>query len=235
MSEIEIIVANLSAVATPERATYEKNYHKSSLTFLGANVPAQSAEARRILRENKQIDRAAMLTLFGALWETDVHELRGVACSLLCLRSRLLIPQDMAFLKEKIKESKGWAHVDTLAAKPLADLVLSHGLEGELDEWAIDEDFWIRRASMLALLKRLSAGDMGEWPRFTRYAEGMLCEKEFFIRKAIGWVLREVSKKNPNPVFDFLHSHRNAASGLTLREGAKHLPPEMRDQLGLRA
>lgn len=231
--EAEVVRTNLEMVASQARATFEKNYHKSDLQFLGANVPSQSSEARRLTRENKKIDRESLRMVFDALWTSDVHELRGVACSLLCLRSNLLIPEDMAFLQQKVRESAGWAHVDTLATKPLADLIATHKLEDDLDAWAVDEDFWVRRAAMLAFLKRLGSGELSEWPRFTRYAGAMIEEKEFFIRKAIGWILRETSKKNPGIVFDFLHTHLSRVSGLTLREGAKYLPAEKRQVLGL--
>jgi 3-methyladenine DNA glycosylase AlkD len=61
----------------------------------------------------------------------------------------------------------------------------------------------------------------------------MFGEREFFIRKAIGWILREVSKKRPELVFEFLHEHRERVSGLTLSEGAKYLPPAQRRLLRL--
>jgi 3-methyladenine DNA glycosylase AlkD len=61
----------------------------------------------------------------------------------------------------------------------------------------------------------------------------MLDEKEFFIRKSIGWVLREVSKKHPKIVYDFLRAHRDEMSGLTLREGAKYLSDPQRKALRL--
>jgi hypothetical protein len=63
-------------------------------------------------------------------------------------------------------------------------------LVGSLDRWSTDPDFWIRRSSMLALLRALRQG-AGDFERFGRYADGMLDEREFLIRKAIGWVLRE--------------------------------------------
>lgn len=68
---------------------------------------------------------------------------------------------------------------------------------------------------------------------FVRIAAPMLEDKEFFIRKAIGWVLRDISKRRPDEVHAFLLQHRERASGLTLREGAKHLPASMRQSLGL--
>jgi hypothetical protein len=75
--------------------------------------------------------------------------------------------------------------------------------------------------------RRLSH-ERGDFDLFARLAVGMLDEREFFIRKAIGWVLREVSKKRSKLVFEFLRAHRDEVSGLTLREGAKYLPAQRR-------
>jgi len=60
-------------------------------------------------------------------------------------------------------------------------------LTGVLDRWAADEDFWVRRAALLSLLRPLRRGE-GDFGRCARYADMMLAEREFFIRKAIGWV-----------------------------------------------
>jgi len=83
---------------------------------------------------------------------------------------------------------------------------------------------------MLSLLVPLRNGE-GDFALFAEIAAPLLEEKEFFLRKAIGWILREVSKKRPRLTFDFLKEHRARVSGLTLREGARHLPPPLRAQL----
>ena len=64
-----------------------------------------------------------------------------------------------------------------------------------------------------------------------RYADAMLDEREFFIRKAIGWVLRETSKRRPREVYDWLLPRARRASGVTMREATKYLSPEQRDAL----
>jgi 3-methyladenine DNA glycosylase AlkD len=99
-----------------------------------------------------------------------------------------------------------------------------------LERWSADDDFWLRRASLLAQLPALSAGG-GDFELFASFAAGMVEEKEFFIRKAIGWVLRDVSKKRPQLAYEFLSEHIHEVSGLTLREGSKYLPEEQRDEL----
>jgi 3-methyladenine DNA glycosylase AlkD len=78
---------------------------------------------------------------------------------------------------------------------------------------------------MLALLPALRRGG-GDCARFSRYAHSMLGQREFFIRKAIGWVLREVSKKRPQLVRDWLRPRRARLSGVTLREAVKYLPDD---------
>ena len=65
-----------------------------------------------------------------------------------------------------------------------------------LDRWAIDDDFWIRRSALLALLGGLRGGE-GDFARFARYADAMLADKQFFVQKAIGWVLREPRRSDP--------------------------------------
>jgi len=97
-----------------------------------------------------------------------------------------------------------------------------------LDRWASDDDFWIRRSALLALLKGLRRGD-GDFERFSRYADTMLDEKEFFIRKAIGWVLRETAKKRPQMVYEWLLPRANRLSGVTMREAVRWLSDEQRD------
>lgn len=179
------------------------------------------------------MDRAALLALEAELWNSEIHELRGVACHLLCAKSHLLEEDDMELLRRRMVSAAGWAHVDTLSVHCVGPFIERLKLHDHLDAWANDESFWVRRASMLALLKPLSSGNLSQWRRFATYASSMIEEKEFFIRKAIGWILREVSKKNPDLVFDFLSKESDRVSGLTRREGAKYLPQDMRAKLAL--
>ena len=103
-------------------------------------------------------------------------------------------------------------------------IVLAHP-EGwpHIDGWARDEDFWIRRAALLTLLCGIGAGTP-DLERFDRYASSMLSEKEFFIRKAIGWVLREIAKKDPAYTAAWTGRHLDGMSGVTFREAVRRLP-----------
>ena len=228
------VVSELQSNAKPERAAFEKGYLKSDLEFVGATVPSARKCAKRLAKEHEGISRKELLSLVDELWATDIHEVRSVAVALLATFSSLLGPRDLHMIRRRIIDAAGWAHVDWLAAN-IASVIFVNCPDciDTLDKWALDEDLWVRRSSMLALLVPLKAGDLSEWPRFVCYAESMLEEKEFFIRKSIGWVLRETSKKTPLPVGEFLLRNKNRCSGLTLREGAKYLAPNVRLSLGL--
>ncbi len=199
-AEAADIEAALLATGDPVRAASERRYLKSDLDFIGVGVPAMRRMTRNFLREHGPLDRAHLLGLVEALWVRRVHEGRMVAIELLGLHKRLLTPDDIEVVERLLRDSLTWAYVDALAIDVAGDLVEQHAeLNAVLDRWSTDGDFWIRRSSMLALLRPIRRGG-GDFERFARYADTMIEEREFFIRKAIGWVLRETSKQRPELV-----------------------------------
>jgi 3-methyladenine DNA glycosylase AlkD len=233
-AKIESVLAQLRVAATTDRAEHEKAYHKSDLEFVGANAATIRRVAKSLAKERKDTSRAEVIAFAEELWKTKVHELRSVALLLLIELSDKLRTSDLPRLKRYVKEGAGWALVDTIGCWLLPRMIENDRSSLKtMDKWAVDQDFWVRRAAMLSLLATLRKGDLTHWQRFVRYSEPQLEEKEFFIRKCIGWILRETSKKQPQVVFDYLRLNLHRTSGLTLREGAKYLPPAMRKKLGL--
>ena len=222
------IDAELRAQGSPERAVQEKAYLKSRLDHYGVSVPAVRAVARKVAKRRPPLDREELLALVEALWVGTVYERRRVAVGLLELCGDRLQPADTGLLERLLRESQTWALVDELAAVVVGGLVERHSeLGAVLDCWAGDADFWVRRSALLALLVPLRRGG-GDFSRFSRYAEAMLAEKEFFIRKAIGWVLRDTARKRPGLVYDWLLPRAQRASGVTVREAVKPLSAEQR-------
>jgi 3-methyladenine DNA glycosylase AlkD len=147
------------------------------------------------------------------------------AAILLELGADALTVDDLPLLERLLRESGTWALVDWIAGDVVARMrIATPRVEATLARWSRDDDFWIRRASLLAHLRRLRAGD--ELGAFADYADALLDEKEFFIRKAIGWVLRESGKRRPADVAAWLAPRTHRASGVTMREAVKYLPPE---------
>ena len=221
------------AAGTPARAAGSKAYLKSDLRFYGTAVPDIRAAANEFARAHPDLTRAELRRIVDELWSTDVFELRSAGVALLSRYAALLEERDLAWLLGFVRRSKTWAHVDWLAADVIGGVVgESKTALRRLTVWARDDNFWVRRTALLAQLRQLSR-EAGDFALFARLASPMLGEKEFFIRKAIGWVLREVGKKRPTLVFEFLREHRDEVSALTLSEGAKYLPAAQRRALRL--
>ncbi|MEM6928812.1 MAG: DNA alkylation repair protein [Myxococcota bacterium] len=232
--DVDPWLAALRELGTPERATFEKGYLKSSLEHVGVKVPDVRKVARRLCREHPRLDVAELVALTEALWARGIYELRSLAVFVLERRRSSFDDSSMAFFEATLRKCGTWALVDTLAISVVGDVVCRFdAAKPALAHWAVHEDFWLRRASVLALLGAWRRGASFDEARFTAFAVPMLEETEFFVRKGLGWVLRDLSKKEPGFPAAFLLAHRDRVSGLTLREGAKHLPDDVREALGL--
>ena len=216
----------LRAAGNPERAAKERAYLKSDLSFYGAGMPAVRAAAAMVRREHAGLQHDELVTLVDALWQRPVYEPRALAVVLLESHGQLLVPADLPLLERLLRESRTWALLDGLAVNVVGPLVDRYPREVDavLRRWAVDSDFWLRRTSLLAHLRALRRGEEDAFVRFGEFADGMLDEKEFFVRKAIGWVLRETSKPHPDLVRDWLIPRADRASGVTVREAVKYLP-----------
>lgn len=220
--------AALRAAGTPERAVQERAYLKSDLEHYGTTVPEGRRIAKAFAKQHRDLGHDELCTLAAILWAVPVHERRRLAVELLGMFVDRLGPADAPMLERLLRESETWALVDEIAPHVVGPLVVRHLELGEvLDRWAVDDDFWLRRAAMLALLIPLRDGG-GDFDRFARYADAQLEDTEFFIRKAIGWILRDTSKRRPDLVFAWILPRAGRASGVTIREAVKYLSDEQR-------
>ena len=216
----------LRPLGTRDRAEREKRYLKSDLEFFGVTVPDLRRAVKGAVKGYPRLDRQAAVAWAVALWREPVFERRLAAVEILRMAGKQLQASDLAAVEMLIRDARTWALVDPLAGDVAGRIALRDPASWPLiDAWAADEDFWVRRSALLALLPGIRAGqpDLG---RFERYAALMLAEKEFFIRKAIGWVLREISNRDPRWVADWTAARATVISGVTFREAVRRLPPE---------
>jgi len=218
------IESRLQEVGTPKRAEGEKAYLKSDLEFTGTLVSDIRAEVKRV-DDTLVLDHDGLLALTDALWSRPVFERRLAAILFLQRHARVVTVADLPALERMVRQSRTWALVDYLAVDVLGRMVEADAdaLTAAMDRWAGDDDFWIRRSSLLCELRPIRRG--APIDRFTARAAPMLEEREFFIRKAIGWVLREAGKRRPGDVVAWLAPRTDRASGVTMREAVKYLSP----------
>ena len=225
------IEQSLRERGTPERAVQERAYLKTAMTHLGASVPATREVVAAFVRDHPELSARQIRQLAQTLWDTPddppIYERRAAAVMLLIADRSRAEPRDLALVERFLRQGQTWALVDSLSCDVAGDLVERFPqLAPTLDRWAVDGDFWVRRAALLSLLVPLRRG-AGDWEHFVRLAEPMLDEREFFIRKALGWVLRETAKRRPELVQEWLRPRVRLVSRLTLREAIKPLAPDI--------
>ncbi|MEO8510233.1 MAG: DNA alkylation repair protein [Chloroflexota bacterium] len=192
---------------------------------MGATVSQIRAVVKELASSLRDVEHDELVALVEALWSVPVHERRMAAVMLLAQHADRLGVADLARLERLIRASKTWALVDAVAVDVLGTMVRADPVRVSpvMDQWATDANFWIRRSALLAELRPIRAG--AALDRFVARADPMLGETEFFIRKAIGWVLREAGRRRPDEAAAWLASRTQIASGVTVREAVKYLPP----------
>jgi len=225
--------AALREHANPERAAKEKRYLRSDLTHYGVSVPTIH---RLAAATSKGLDRAALLDLATRLWdepaEAPVFERRFLAADLLSNCCELLTPGDLPLLERLCREARTWAIIDTLAPRVLGPLATRHPneLTPVLDRWVTDTDYWMRRTALLTHLIPLRDG-RGDWTRFTRYADELVDDREFFVAKALGWVLRDTGRRRPEMVLDWVEPRFAQLQAVTAREAIKPFGADVQERL----
>lgn len=218
--------------ADPEHAVFHRGYHKSSLDFYGLKTKLLDAAFRAVFPPRKPVERDDCLPLVRALWESAWFEERMAGLALLCRLRASLGPGDLSWLRQVSRECEGWAQLDRLATEVLGRMALAHGeaVYRPVRLWSRDPVMWTRRASILIHIRPARERALAHAHAFATFEE-LLAERDFFIRKAIGWTLREASKHYPTEVHAFLLRVGDGASGLTRREGARRLPAPLRAEI----
>ena len=216
------IRASLRSLRDPVRGAAAQAYLKSSMPSLGVRVP----EVRRIARTaaaNHPFGSAVELraTVLDLWRGAEFREERYAAIDLTGLRMAAGDLRMLPLYEEIIRSGASWDLVDGVAHRICA-LLQEHRQEltPVLLTWSSHEDFWFRRASITAQLAAKSSTDTA---LLARVIETNMGDKEFFIRKAIGWSLREYAKTDPDWVRDFVKHHDRSLSPLSRREALKNL------------
>lgn len=217
---VDSIRLALRDAADPALAPGQQAYMKSAMPYLGVTLPLTrrlTKQAAREVDEPEQLRDAATL-----LWREATHrEERYAATTLIglpALRARI---EMLDLHEEMIRTGAWWDHVDEVAGR-ITEVLDAYPLEVTqlMLRWTADDDMWIRRVSIISQLRRKHATDR---QLLTIAIESNIHDTDFFIRKAIGWALREYAKTDPDWVLAFVRAHEAELSGLSTREALKHL------------
>ena len=197
-------------------------YMKTSMPFYGVPKPARELICRELRKRfavtnQKNYERAVL-----SLWKLPHREEKYFAIDVARTSRDFIVPDSVPLYRRMVEEGAWWDFVDEIAAHLIGAVLLHHRKEIAplMDQWIEDADLWIRRT---AIISQLTHKDKTDHARLFRYSLAQAAEKDFFIRKAIGWALRQYAYTAPDRVRDFITKNRNRLSPLTYREASRVL------------
>lgn len=212
------LTRRLRAMGSVARAAREKSYQKSDWQHWGVPLPQMDVAIREILED---VPAARRLALGRQLWREPVWDLKIVAGRLLAAPGVPPTGPLWRFVTARMADLDGWAVADNLA--PVGSRCLLHDPRRlDLAEgWVQSAHLWTRRAALVFTLPWTRDGRDPE--RMLGWAASLAGDREWFIQKAIGWWLRELSKRDAARVRRFLAEHGATLKGVARREASKYL------------
>lgn len=216
------IISCLRLIADETKAKSMSAYMRNQFPFLGIPTPERRIAIRSLNLPKPSHDM--LIEWVEHLWQQPEREYVYTAIDLMKQHHQQLSLIDLPWLQSLVEQYSWWDSVDNLAS--LISKLLKCAREQQphaqniMDEWLIANNLWVRRTAMIHQLGwRLET----DTDRLARYALALATEKDFFIRKAIGWALRDYARWHPQWVIEFVNQHQTQLALLSVREAMKHL------------
>lgn len=212
-----------NAALEPDDRIVMAKYMLNNFEFLGIRATPRRELSKEFIKSTKDNSGQIILELANDLWNLPYREYQYVAIDMLLANHRKFVLDDLNELIDLVKQKSWWDSVDGLAS------VINKIIRRNISEtnyiskyvlsWIANDNVWVKR---VAILHQLG------WKEFTNkeylfsFALQNASHTDFFIRKAIGWSLRDYAKYAPFEVYSFVDNNKDQFSGLTYREATKH-------------
>jgi 3-methyladenine DNA glycosylase AlkD len=214
----------LAALGDPAAAAAMQRYMKSEMPFHGVAAPARGQLLRELVEAHPVEGAAGLAAAADALWDGATRrEERYLATGLVGHRRHAGLP-DLTWVpryRHWIVTGAWWDHVDEIASRHIGALLRRHPdeLTPIVRGWSVDPDPWLRRTSIICQLQSKHATDLD---LLTDAIDANVGDRDFFLRKGIGWALRQHARVDPGWVRAFVDA-RPALSTLSRKEALKRL------------
>ena len=219
---VSLVQDALAERADPDKAQQMAAYMKTDMPFYGVQKPGRTEVFRALKRDFVPANRDQYQALITTLWELPHREEKYLAQAVAGAFPAFIVPDSLSLYRRFIVEGAWWDFVDATATHLIRELVLRYPDETwpVVDRWIDHRNLWLRRA---AILCQVGAKNRTDTDRMFRYCSSRAHETEFFIRKAVGWALRDYARTDPEAVAAFVADNRTSLSGLSYREATKHI------------
>jgi 3-methyladenine DNA glycosylase AlkD len=222
---LEQLRAELAAAGDPAKAAAQQRYMKSAMPYHGLAAPELRALLRPHLRAFEPLDRTEWEQTVRAWWDGATHREEWYATIALARHRVARGWQDVGTLdlyRHLVVTGAWWDVVDETGQHLVGACLAADRARATpvLYAWATDDDLWIRRTSVICQISHGQELDRG---LLTYAIERNLDDRSFWLRKAIGWALRQHARVDPDWVRAYVAELGHGLSGLSRREAAKHL------------
>jgi 3-methyladenine DNA glycosylase AlkD len=217
----DLVRPMLEGVAEPERAPAMAGYMKGIAPYLGVPTPARRTATKDWIRGFDPGPQATdLLAVAHQLVTEPEREFAYVGIDLVARHERALPESSLLTLRSLALERPWWDTVDAWSTLIGRAGLRHRSWDREVLGWATDERLWVRRIALVFQVGRRDAVDLD---LLFVACEANLADRDFFMRKGIGWGLRDAARAHPEEVRAFVAEHRAEMSGLSVREAMKHL------------
>ena len=215
----------LAAHAEPGAAVAMQAYMKSAMPFRGVAKPARERLLRGLVGDHPLPDAPALLAEVRDLWDgARYREERYLALAVVG-QPRYRGWAETSWVTDLFQgwvvDGGWWDFTDEIATRHVGPLVRAHRMQPLMRTWSVHPDRWLRRTSVICQLSTKADTDLA---LLTDAIEANLGDPDFFLRKGIGWALRQHARIDPAWVLRFVDAHPDL-SPLSRREALKHLTP----------
>jgi 3-methyladenine DNA glycosylase AlkD len=226
---VRLVREQIAGAADADRAEQMQAYMKSAMPYRGVSAKPLTKMMKPVLDEHRLADRDTWESCVRELWDTaEFREERYAALALASHRSYrdYQDPSTLPLYRHLVVSGAWWDLVDPVASRRVGGILGEHrdDVTPLIRGWAVDDDMWLRRTAIICQLHHREQTDL---QLLGDVIEANLDDtrhgREFFVRKAIGWALRQHARVDPDWVRAFVRDHESAMSGLSRREALKHL------------
>lgn len=209
----------LEAVAIEANALPMKKYMKNHFEFYGVKSVARKAVVSAFVKEFGMIPEDGLDEFVRLCWDHTYRELH-YACLDIIQKEKKPKLERLELYEWMILHRSWWDSVDAIAPNLMGRLFQQNPelIKENTLHYVQSNELWLQRSALIFQLKYKTEVDL---PLLFNYCEMLAEHKDFFIRKAIGWSLRQAGKFYPQEVKDFVS--KTELSNLSVREALKHL------------
>ncbi len=213
------LIERFKAAHNPKRAEMAKHYLKGQFEFIGLDAKTLRSLIADFIKEFHYPDTEKLGEVALHLWRMPEREFQHAAIEIIRKKTKQFRKQDIAWVEELIIRKSWWDTVDAIAIHICGDFfkLFPEQIIPITNRWIDSDNIWLNRSALLFQLKYKVNTDT---KLLSSYIEKQAGHKDFFVRKAIGWILREYSKTNKKWVAEFVASHQ--LSSLSRKEATKY-------------